>query len=108
MCALEGSLAICTLGSFEKLNKTMWFWQGKIAHVIVMPNVIVEKLDLFVEGLIEVHKHSFADGNVIMPCIVEKIVFQNYAFSLHHNGLLTTPSKNATQIRSHENQLAFK
>jgi len=108
VCALEGSLAVCTLGSFDKLNKTMWSWQGKIAHVIVMPSVTVEKLDLFVEGLIEARKHSFADGNVIVPCIVEEIGPQNCACSLHRYGLLTTPLKNAAQIGSHENQLTFK
>ncbi|CAK9233000.1 unnamed protein product [Sphagnum jensenii] len=82
--------------------------QGKIAHVIVMPSVTVEKLDLFVEGLIEARKHSFADGNVIVPCIVEEIGPQNCACSLHRYGLLTTPLKNAAQIGSHENQLTFK
>jgi histidine decarboxylase len=103
MYALESNLAVYTLGSFDKLNRTMWFWQGKIVHVIVMPNVIVEKLDLFVERLIEVRKHSFADGNVIMPCSVEEIGFQNYACSFHRNGLLTTPPKNVTEIGSHGN-----
>jgi histidine decarboxylase len=82
--------------------------QGKIAHVIVMPSVTVEKLDLFVEGLIEARKHSFADGNVIVPCIVEEIGPQNCACSLHRGGLLTTPLKNTAQIGSHENQPAFK
>jgi histidine decarboxylase len=108
MHALEGSLTICILGNFDKLNKTMWSWQGKITHVIVMANVIIEKNFLFVEGLIKARTHSFEDGNVIVLCIVEDIGPQNCACSFHRNGLLTTPPKNATQIGSHENQPAFK
>jgi histidine decarboxylase len=108
MRALVGNLIVCTLGSFDNLNRTMWSWHCKITHVIVMPSVTIEKLDLFVGELIKVCKHSFVDGNVIVPCTVEEIGPQNCACSIHHNGLLTTPPKNATQIGSHENQLAFK
>jgi histidine decarboxylase len=72
-----------------------------------MPNVPT-KLDLFVDGLIKAHKHSFEDENVIVPCIVEEIGPQNCACSFHCNGLFTTPPKNATQIGSHENQPTFK
>jgi hypothetical protein len=108
MHALEGSLIIYTLGNFDKLNRTMWSWQGKITHVIMMPNVIIGKLFLFVEGLIEVHKHSFEDGNVIVLCIVEEIGLQNCSCSSHCNGMLTTPPKITAQIGRHENQDAFK
>jgi hypothetical protein len=73
-----------------------------------MPSVIIEKLFLFVEGLIKAHTHSFEDGNVIMLCIVEEIGPQNSTCSFHRNGLLTTPPKNATEIGNHENQPTFK
>jgi len=55
-----------------------------------MPSVTVEKLDTFVEELIEVRKRSFPDGKVEIPCIVEEVGIQNCACCLHR-GAVTTP-----------------
>jgi hypothetical protein len=74
----------------------------------MMPNVIIGKLFLFVEGLIKACKHSFEHGNAIVLCIVEEIGLQNCSCSSHCNGMLTTPPKITAQIGRHENQDAFK
>lgn len=60
-------------------------FQGKIAHAIVMPSVTVEKLDNFVEELIEVRKRAFPDGNVVVPCIVEEVGPENCACFVHRD-----------------------
>lgn len=57
--------------------------QGKIAHAVVMPSVTVEKLDSFVEELIEARKRAFPDGKVEIPCIVEEVGTHNCACILH-------------------------
>ncbi|KAG0630132.1 hypothetical protein M758_1G156600 [Ceratodon purpureus] len=71
--------------------------QGKIAHAVVMPSVTVEKLDNFVEELIEVRKRAFPDGRVEIPCIVEEVGPLNCACSLHRGSptfqAVTTPVK---------------
>jgi histidine decarboxylase len=77
--------------------------QGKIAHAVVMPSVTVEKLDTFVEELIEVRKRSFPDGKVEIPCIVEEVGMQNCACALHRGApkgekRVPTPSKNGKSI----------
>lgn len=50
-----------------------------------MPSVTIEKLDDFVEELIEVRKRAFPDGNVVVPCIVEEVGPENCACSVHQN-----------------------
>jgi len=77
--------------------------QGKIAHAVVMPSVTVEKLDTFVEELIEVRKRSFPDGKMEIPCIVEEVGIQNCACTLHRGApkgekRVPTPSKNGKSI----------
>jgi histidine decarboxylase len=65
--------------------------------------VTVEKLDTFVEELIEVRKRSFPDGKVEIPCIVEEVGMQNCACALHRGApkgekRVPTPSKNGKSI----------
>ncbi|CAM6104717.1 unnamed protein product [Calypogeia fissa] len=59
--------------------------QGSIAHAVVMPSVTVEKLDSFLNELIESRANCFADGNVVVPCIAEEVGPDNCACSLHLN-----------------------
>ena len=63
-----------------------------------MPSVDVEKLDDFVEELIEVRKRSFPDGKVEIPCIVEEIGPLNCACPLHRGAMTTTPAKGEKRV----------
>lgn len=57
--------------------------EGNIAHVVVMPNVTIEKLDDFLNELIEKRPSWFKDGNVQPPCLAEDVGIENCACSLH-------------------------
>eukprot|EP00249_Psilotum_nudum_P019196 c27137_g1_i1 orf=781-2304(-) len=57
--------------------------QGNIAHAVVMPSVNVEKLDSFVNDLLESRMRCFLDGKVIVPCIAEELGEENCACSQH-------------------------
>lgn len=75
----------------------LWF-QGKIAHAVVMPSVTVEKLDDFVSELVEARNQAFPDGNVVVPCIVEEVGVENCACSAHRN---IASQKTRTEERKH-------
>jgi histidine decarboxylase len=70
-----------------------YFFQGKIAHAIVIPSVTVEKLDSFVEELIAVRERAFPDGNVVVPCIVEEVGPENCACSVHRDTVSSSKSE---------------
>jgi len=57
--------------------------QGNIAHVIVMPNVTIEKLDCFVDELIENRPRWFPDGKVVTLCIANEVGDKNCACLQH-------------------------
>ncbi|KAH7436743.1 hypothetical protein KP509_05G033900 [Ceratopteris richardii] len=57
--------------------------QGDIAHAVVMPSVTVQKLDTFVDELIESRARCFKDGQVIVPCIANVIGEENCACTQH-------------------------
>lgn len=57
--------------------------EGNIAHVVVMPNVTIEKLDDFLNELIEKRPSWFKDGNGQPPCLAEDVGIENCACSLH-------------------------
>ncbi|KAK8491124.1 hypothetical protein V6N13_125911 [Hibiscus sabdariffa] len=46
--------------------------QGNIAHVVVMPNVTIEKLDFFLSELVE-KRSTWYQGHVQPPCIAAEI-----------------------------------
>lgn len=56
--------------------------EGNIAHVVVMPNVTVEKLDDFVNELIE-KRSTWYQENIQPPCIAADVGKDNCACSLH-------------------------
>ncbi|XP_008781392.2 serine decarboxylase 1 [Phoenix dactylifera] len=57
--------------------------EGNIAHVVVMPNVTVEKLDTFLNELIQNRSSCYEDGNIPFPCIAADIGDENCLCSLH-------------------------
>ncbi|CAN6438984.1 unnamed protein product [Victoria cruziana] len=57
----------------EFIRKWQLACQGNIAHVVVMPNIDIEKLDNFTNELIEKREIWFQDGKAEAPCIAEEI-----------------------------------
>eukprot|EP00252_Welwitschia_mirabilis_P016973 TRINITY_DN37751_c0_g1_i1.p1 TRINITY_DN37751_c0_g1~~TRINITY_DN37751_c0_g1_i1.p1 ORF type:complete len:503 (+),score=82.67 TRINITY_DN37751_c0_g1_i1:257-1765(+) len=57
--------------------------QGNIAHVVVMPNVTIEKLDNFVDELIGNRPKWFPDGKIATPCISNEVGDSNCACLNH-------------------------
>ncbi|KAL8130543.1 hypothetical protein V2J09_019698 [Rumex salicifolius] len=57
--------------------------QGNIAHVVVMPNVTVEKLDMFLDELIVRRSTWFKDGKAQPPCVASDIGADNCACPAH-------------------------
>ncbi|KAJ6685248.1 hypothetical protein OIU79_015334 [Salix purpurea] len=57
--------------------------QGNIAHVVVMPNVTIEKLDDFLNELVEKRSTWYQDEKVRPPCIAADIGSQNCSCALH-------------------------
>ncbi|XP_058108141.1 serine decarboxylase 1-like [Magnolia sinica] len=58
--------------------------QGNIAHVVVMPNINVDKLDDFMDELIKKRSSWFQDGKIQTPCIADEIGKENCACVLHN------------------------
>ncbi|XVF64356.1 hypothetical protein PTKIN_Ptkin09bG0162800 [Pterospermum kingtungense] len=56
--------------------------EGNIAHVVVMPNVTIEKLDVFVNELVE-KRSTWYQENVQPPCLAADIGKENCACTLH-------------------------
>lgn len=57
--------------------------QGDIAHVVVMPNVTIEKLDVFLNELVPKRATWFQDGKLQPPCIVSDVGKENCLCALH-------------------------
>ncbi|PIA41076.1 hypothetical protein AQUCO_02300107v1 [Aquilegia coerulea] len=57
--------------------------QGNIAHVVVMPNITIEKLDDFLEELVEKRSTWFQDGKTQSPCIAADVGTECCACALH-------------------------
>ncbi|KAK2631734.1 hypothetical protein EUGRSUZ_L02502 [Eucalyptus grandis] len=57
--------------------------EGNIAHVVVMPSVSIEKLDGFVNELIEKRSTWYRDGTVQPPCLAVDIGAENCCCALH-------------------------
>ncbi|KAG6488901.1 hypothetical protein ZIOFF_050156 [Zingiber officinale] len=47
--------------------------EGNIAHVVVMPNVTIEKLDYFLRELLEKRSHWYQEGTISPPCLAAEI-----------------------------------
>ncbi|XP_074578434.1 serine decarboxylase 1-like [Curcuma longa] len=57
--------------------------EGNIAHVVVMPNVTVEKLDYFLRELLEKRSHWYQEGKISPPCLAAEIGEDNCLCFLH-------------------------
>ncbi|KAL2894216.1 Serine decarboxylase [Bienertia sinuspersici] len=57
--------------------------QGTIAHVVVMPNVTIEKLNDFLDDLVEKRSTWFKDGINQPPCVAPEIGKENCSCALH-------------------------
>lgn len=57
--------------------------EGNITHVVVMPNVTIEKLDTFLNELIQKRSSWYEGGKIPSPCIAADIGDENCLCSLH-------------------------
>lgn len=57
--------------------------QGNIAHVVVMPNITIEKLDKFLEEFVEKRTKWFEDGKCQPRCIAPDVGESNCLCALH-------------------------
>ncbi|KAL6211250.1 hypothetical protein ACLB2K_016477 [Fragaria x ananassa] len=57
--------------------------QGNIAHVVVMPSVNIEKLDDFLNELVEKRSTWYKDGKVQPPCIAADVGTENCVCGRH-------------------------
>ncbi|CAA7388441.1 unnamed protein product [Spirodela intermedia] len=57
--------------------------QGSIAHVVVMPNVTIDKLDHFLDELVAKRAAWFPAGGSQIPCIAADVGEENCACTLH-------------------------
>ncbi|XP_065044502.1 serine decarboxylase 1-like [Musa acuminata AAA Group] len=57
--------------------------EGNIAHVVVMPNVNIDKLDSFLEELFQKRSCWYQDGKMPPPCIAADIGQENCFCVLH-------------------------
>ncbi|KAJ6352604.1 hypothetical protein OIU76_001774 [Salix suchowensis] len=57
--------------------------QGNIAHVVVMPSVTIEKLDDFLNELVEKRSTWYQDGEAQPPCIAADVGSENCACASH-------------------------
>lgn len=57
--------------------------QGNIAHVVVMPSVTIEKLDMFLKELVEGRSTWFQEGKPHPPCVALDLGPENCACPAH-------------------------
>ncbi|KAK4795438.1 hypothetical protein SAY86_013432 [Trapa natans] len=57
--------------------------EGNIAHVVVMPNVTIEMLDVFLNELIEKRSVWYGEGSGEPPCVAREIGGENCWCGLH-------------------------
>ncbi|PKA61534.1 Histidine decarboxylase [Apostasia shenzhenica] len=59
--------------------------EGNIAHVVVMPNVTIDKLDRFLEELMERRLRWYGNGEARAPCVAVDVGPENCRCSDHKN-----------------------
>lgn len=67
----------------EFVRKWQLACQGNIAHVVVMPSVNIDKLDDFLNELVEHHTTWYQERKAQAPCIAADIGTENCCCSLH-------------------------
>ncbi|CAK9187362.1 unnamed protein product [Ilex paraguariensis] len=61
--------------------------EGNMAHVVVMPNVTIEKLDYFLNELVKMRLVLYQDEKVQPPCLAADIGNENCACLLHKQSI---------------------
>jgi histidine decarboxylase len=59
--------------------------EGNIAHVVVMPNISIAKIDEFIEELVEMKKMWFCSGKIAQPCVAAEIGTENCLCEQHND-----------------------
>lgn len=67
----------------EFIRKWQLACQGNIAHVVVMPNITIDKLDDFMNELVQKRDAWFQDGKLQPPCIASDVGKENCLCALH-------------------------
>ncbi|KAK3031527.1 hypothetical protein RJ639_036041 [Escallonia herrerae] len=67
----------------EFVRKWQLACQGNIAHVVVMPNITVEKLDDFLNELINKRAAWYHNGKLQSPCVASDLGKENCLCELH-------------------------
>ncbi|XP_057748582.1 serine decarboxylase 1-like [Arachis stenosperma] len=67
----------------EFVRKWQLACQGNIAHVVVMPNVTIHKLDGFLDELVQKRDAWFGEGKSQPPCIASDVGIHNCLCALH-------------------------
>lgn len=67
----------------EFIRKWQLACQGNIAHVVVMPNITVEKLDKFLDELIDKRAVWYNNGTLQSPCVASELGIENCLCGLH-------------------------
>ncbi|KAK9989194.1 hypothetical protein SO802_029433 [Lithocarpus litseifolius] len=67
----------------EFIRKWQLACQGNIAHVVVMPNITIDKLDDFLNELVQKRVAWFQDGKLQPPCIASDVGKENCLCALH-------------------------
>ena len=67
----------------EFIRKWQLACQGNIAHVVVMPNITIYKLDDFLNELVQKRAAWFQDGKLQPPCIASDVGKENCLCALH-------------------------
>ena len=67
----------------EFIRKWQLACQGNIAHVVVMPNITIDKLDDFLNELVQKRAAWFQDGKLQPPCIASDVGKENCLCALH-------------------------
>ncbi|CAI9763964.1 unnamed protein product [Fraxinus pennsylvanica] len=57
--------------------------EGNMAHIVVMPNVTIEKLDYFLSELVQGRSIWYKDEKVRPPCLAEDVGIDNCSCALH-------------------------
>lgn len=67
----------------EFIRKWQLACQGNIAHVVVMPNITIDKLDDFLNEFVQNRDAWFQDGKLQPPCIASEVGKENCLRALH-------------------------
>lgn len=59
--------------------------EGNIAHVVVMPNITIAKIDGFIKELLEMREMWFCSKRIAQPCVAAEIGREHCLCEQHKN-----------------------